>query len=109
LHPSIKKPIVEQYQYRGQLATKSASILPIRVPLAYKSINLAALYMPQVSAPTAPGHTHMDHEVEMINYLLQHIQNSLSRMPYDLPEIKRLCIKLPKVYMGKDNFDKLDS
>jgi hypothetical protein len=90
LHPSVKKPIAEQHQCRGQLAAKSVSISSIRVPLAYKSINLATPYLPQVLAPTALGHMHIDHEAEMINNLLWHIQDSLLRMPHDLPEIKGL-------------------
>jgi hypothetical protein len=109
LHPSTKESIAEQHQHKGQPATKSVSISSIRVPLVHESINLATPYMLQMSAPTVPGHTHMDHEVEMINNLLWHIRDSLLRMPHDLPEIKGLCIKLPEAYTGKDNFDKLDS
>jgi hypothetical protein len=109
LHPSVKETIAEQHQHRGWPAAKSASISSIRVPLVHELINLATPYMPQMLAPTAPGHTHMDHEVEMINNLLWHIQDSLLRTPHDLPEIKGLHIKLPEAYTGEDDFDKLDS
>ena len=56
-----------------------------------------------------PGQMQINPEAEMINNLLQHIRDSLIGILANLPKIKGLRIRLPDVYEGKDDFDKLDS
>jgi len=50
-----------------------------------------------------------DHEVNMIDNLRQHIRESLSGIPNDLPELKGIRAKLPEAYEGEDDFDHLDN
>jgi hypothetical protein len=51
------------------------------------------------------GYPDPDHEINMINNLRQHIRESLTGIPNDLPELKVLRAKLPESYQGKDDFD----
>jgi len=43
----------------------------------------------------------------MIENLRNHIRESLTGIPDNLPKLKGLCTKLPNAYAGKDDFDKL--
>jgi hypothetical protein len=45
----------------------------------------------------------------MIEGLWQHIQDSLTEIPDDLPELKGICMKLLDAYKGEDDFDHLDN
>jgi hypothetical protein len=65
--------------------------------------------MPIVPASITAGHIHIDHEADIIDNLIHHVRDSLVGTAPDLPEIKKLQIKLSKAYIGKDNFDKLDN
>jgi hypothetical protein len=49
-----------------------------------------------------------DHDTNMIDNLRQHIRESLSGIPNDLPELKGVRAKLPEAYEGDDDFDRLD-
>jgi hypothetical protein len=57
----------------------------------------------------AQGPPNADHELQMIESLRWHIQDSLMEMLDDLPELKGICAKLPDAYEGEDNFDCLDN
>jgi hypothetical protein len=50
-----------------------------------------------------------DHDLAMIDSLKRHIWDTLSSIPYYLPEIKGLRVNLPDAYEGDDNFDRLDN
>src|SRR5579864_7924666 len=58
--------------------------------------------------PPDQGPQDADHEINMINNLMDHIRNSLMGVPDNLPEIKGLRAKLPEAYEGEDDFDRLD-
>ena len=49
-----------------------------------------------------------DHEICMIDNLIEHIREFLTEIPDNLPEIKGLQAKMPKPYEGEDNYDHLD-
>ena len=51
------------------------------------------------------GYPDPDHEINMIDNLRQHIRESLTRIPNNLPELKGLHTKLLEAYQGEDNFD----
>jgi hypothetical protein len=67
----------------------------------------------QRAAPILPIPIHRlpdaDHELQLIEGLWQHILDSLTEIPDDLPELKGLCAKLPRSYEGEDDFDHLDN
>jgi hypothetical protein len=44
----------------------------------------------------------------MIDNLIEHIRESLTGIPNNLPELKGLQAKMPEPYKGEDNYDHLD-
>jgi hypothetical protein len=50
-----------------------------------------------------------NYELHMIEGLWQHIRDSLTEIPDDLPELKGICMKLLDAYKGEDDFDHLDN
>jgi len=63
---------------------------------------------PLLAPAPMPGMAHFDHEADMIDKLLHHIQGSLVDNPATLPEIKGLRVRLPDAYQGEDDFDLLN-
>ena len=78
---------------------------------------LAGPYMPpapilgqrlSVRSVTTQGLDDSDHEAHMIDNLIEHIRESLTGIPDNLPEIKGLRAKMPEPYEGEDDYDRLD-
>jgi hypothetical protein len=64
----------------------------------------------QINYPAVTrGLPNADHEINMIDNLRQHIRESLSGIPHNLPELKGIHAKLPEAYGGEDDFDHLDN
>jgi hypothetical protein len=64
----------------------------------------------QINYPAVTrGLPNADHEINMIDNLRQHIRESLSGIPHDLPELKGVRAKLLEAYRGEDNFDHLNN
>ena len=51
------------------------------------------------------GYVGSEHNWLQIENLRDHIQESLSRVPTNLPELKRVQLKQPKAYEGENDFD----
>ena len=91
-----------------QLAGPIMIPAPVQGPPMIQAIPQARRQAPQI-APQMQGYPDPDHEINMIDNLRQHIRESLTGIPNDLPELKGLRAKLPEAYQGEDDFDRLDN
>ncbi len=103
LAPQVPQQPVQQAtpmppQVQQQHGRSTAVIAPQQVQYA----------APLLAPAPMPGMAHFDHEADMIDKLLHHIQGSLVDNPATLPEIKGLRVRLPDAYQGEDDFDLLN-
>ena len=100
---SAQNALEQDYAHQSTSTCPQQIAGPMMIPGPTQGQSL----VPQAPSLPTQGQAKSDHELYMIENLRNHIRESLTGIPDNLPELKGPRAKVPDAYAGEDDFDKL--